>query len=266
MTYSCARFERGGRLPRAGPGRQARPHLPQARPARAARRMRLLDVGCGWGAMALHAASTYGTPRWRSRSARPRRAQLGARRRGGARGPGRGPPPGLPGPSARPSTPSRRSGCSSTSEPSAWSSTSRRCSGCCRPAGGCSTTPSRRRAASKMAGRTFMNRYVFPDGELHRRRRRRSGDAACGLRGPRRRVAARALCADAAALGGQPRGGPGTRRSRLVGEARARVWRLYMAASANGFEDGGLAIHQVLGVRPTASGESGMPRTRRGWN
>jgi cyclopropane-fatty-acyl-phospholipid synthase len=51
----------------------------------------------------------------------------------------------------------------------------------------------------------------------------------------------------------------------LVGVARANVWRLYMAASANGFDDGGLAIHQVLGVVPEPDGRSGMPPTREGW-
>ena len=38
-----------------------------------------------------------------------------------------------------------------------------------------------------------------------------------------------------------------------------------MAASAIGFDDGGLAIHQVLGVVSDADGTSGMPPTRRGW-
>jgi cyclopropane-fatty-acyl-phospholipid synthase len=51
----------------------------------------------------------------------------------------------------------------------------------------------------------------------------------------------------------------------LVGPARANIWRLYMAASANGFDDGGLAVHQVLGVVPDADGTSGMPPTREGW-
>ena len=52
----------------------------------------------------------------------------------------------------------------------------------------------------------------------------------------------------------------------LVGPARADVWRLYMAGSAIGFEDGGIAVHQVLGRRcPTADGTSGMPRTRSSW-
>jgi cyclopropane-fatty-acyl-phospholipid synthase len=53
---------------------------------------------------------------------------------------------------------------------------------------------------------------------------------------------------------------------RLVGEARARVWRLYMAGSAVGFDDGGINVHQVLGVVPDAAGHSGMPPTRAGWD
>ena len=51
----------------------------------------------------------------------------------------------------------------------------------------------------------------------------------------------------------------------MVGEPRAKVWRLYMAGSAIGFEDGGIAIHQVLGVVPTDTGNAGMPPTRRDW-
>jgi cyclopropane-fatty-acyl-phospholipid synthase len=52
---------------------------------------------------------------------------------------------------------------------------------------------------------------------------------------------------------------------KLVGEPRAKIWRLYMAGSVVGFEDGGIAIHQVLGVVPTDSGNSGMPATRHDW-
>jgi cyclopropane-fatty-acyl-phospholipid synthase len=51
----------------------------------------------------------------------------------------------------------------------------------------------------------------------------------------------------------------------IVGGARARIWRLYMAGSAVGFDDGGINLHQVLGVVPDASGASAMPRTRDGW-
>jgi cyclopropane-fatty-acyl-phospholipid synthase len=43
-----------------------------------------------------------------------------------------------------------------------------------------------------------------------------------------------------------------------VGEERARVWRLYMAGSAVGFERNHLQIHQVLCVRPQ-TGAANMP-------
>jgi cyclopropane-fatty-acyl-phospholipid synthase len=44
-----------------------------------------------------------------------------------------------------------------------------------------------------------------------------------------------------------------------VGEPRARVWKLYMAASRAGFELDRLELHQVLGVRLTSNGSAGMP-------
>ena len=50
-----------------------------------------------------------------------------------------------------------------------------------------------------------------------------------------------------------------------VGLTRARIWRLYMAASVIGFENGGIAVHQVLGVVPD-HGRSGMAPTRAGWD
>ncbi|AOW93422.1 cyclopropane-fatty-acyl-phospholipid synthase [Rhodococcus sp. WMMA185] len=52
----------------------------------------------------------------------------------------------------------------------------------------------------------------------------------------------------------------------LVGAERARTWLLYLAASALGFEEKGrLTIHQVLAVRPSDDGGSGLPRTRAMW-
>jgi cyclopropane-fatty-acyl-phospholipid synthase len=43
---------------------------------------------------------------------------------------------------------------------------------------------------------------------------------------------------------------------------RARIWRLYMAGSAIAFETNRLGVNQVLAVKPDAQGRSGMPRTR----
>ena len=51
----------------------------------------------------------------------------------------------------------------------------------------------------------------------------------------------------------------------LVGARRARVWRLYMAGAALSFESGRIGVNQVLGVRQTDDGRSGLPLTRTGW-
>lgn len=42
-----------------------------------------------------------------------------------------------------------------------------------------------------------------------------------------------------------------------VGPGRARVWRLSLALSSVGFERAAMSVHQVLGVRPFADGRSG---------
>lgn len=44
-----------------------------------------------------------------------------------------------------------------------------------------------------------------------------------------------------------------------AGAGRARVWRLYMAAAAVGFERDTNEVHQILATR-TIDGNSGMPR------
>ncbi|MEU3343018.1 class I SAM-dependent methyltransferase [Streptomyces sp. NPDC006668] len=49
---------------------------------------------------------------------------------------------------------------------------------------------------------------------------------------------------------------------KLTSPGRARVWRLYMAASAVGFENNAMGVNQVLAVRPGGDGRSGMPLRR----
>ena len=117
---------------------------------------------------------------------------------------------------------------------------------------------------SRLAGRSFTGRYVFPDGELID-----VGDAVAAMEAAGLEVRdvhslrehyAQTLRCWVANLEAQY-----DRAVELVGEARARVWRLYMAASAVGFDDGGISVHQVLGVLPGDDGASGMPATRDGW-
>ncbi|MFG2379843.1 class I SAM-dependent methyltransferase [Streptomyces avermitilis] len=53
---------------------------------------------------------------------------------------------------------------------------------------------------------------------------------------------------------------------RLTSPGRARVWRLYMAACALAFEHNRIGVNQVLAVRTPESGASGMPLRARTWN
>jgi cyclopropane-fatty-acyl-phospholipid synthase len=48
----------------------------------------------------------------------------------------------------------------------------------------------------------------------------------------------------------------------LVGEPVARVWRLYLVGGALTFEEGRMGVDQILAVRPTDDGVSGMPAVR----
>ena len=51
----------------------------------------------------------------------------------------------------------------------------------------------------------------------------------------------------------------------LVGERRARIWRLYLIGCAVSFQLNHISVHQVLAVRPHPDGSSGMPPTRAGY-
>jgi cyclopropane-fatty-acyl-phospholipid synthase len=117
---------------------------------------------------------------------------------------------------------------------------------------------------TKLSRRSFVGRYVFPDGELLDladtiTAMQRAGFEVRDVENLREHYARTLQCWvenleaqwDAAV--------------ELVGERRARVWQLYMSGSLNGFYDGGLQIYQTLGVRRDA-GRSHMPATRRGWD
>jgi cyclopropane-fatty-acyl-phospholipid synthase len=55
------------------------------------------------------------------------------------------------------------------------------------------------------------------------------------------------------------------RAVRLTGPGRARVWRLYMAASALAFERNRIGVNQILAVRTPDSGVAGLPLRSREW-
>jgi len=116
---------------------------------------------------------------------------------------------------------------------------------------------------SRMSSRSFVGRYVFPDGELVDLADTISvmeqvGFEVRDVENLREHYAAtlREWVANLdehwdAAVG-------------LVGERRARVWRLYMSGSINGFVDNGLQLYQTLGVKSVRR-PTDLPPTRRDW-
>jgi cyclopropane-fatty-acyl-phospholipid synthase len=48
----------------------------------------------------------------------------------------------------------------------------------------------------------------------------------------------------------------------LIGETGARVWRLYLVGGALAFEENRMGVDQILAVRPDQHGGSGLPATR----
>ena len=115
MTYSCAILSRGAKTLEEAQDDQARARLHEAR--RCEPGERVLDVGCGWGAFALHAAREHGvhvTGITLSRAAGGAGARARARRPGSPTG----------STSASWTTASSPASRSTRSPRSAWSSTS----------------------------------------------------------------------------------------------------------------------------------------------
>ena len=108
---------------------------------------------------------------------------------------------------------------------------------------------------------SFIDRYVFPDGELEPLATMVEALEGAGLEvrdvESLREHYALTLRAWVANLEAG-----WDRAVALSSAGRARVWRLYMAGSALGFEGNRLGVNQVLAVRPGERGASGMPRTR----
>ena len=120
----------------------------------------------------------------------------------------------------------------------------------------CITRPDDSEPARRRGG--FINRYVFPDGELESPGYLVSQmhDAGFEVRHSEnlREHYAKTLAAWCANLEAHAEEAVAE-----VGDGTARVWRLYMAGSRLGFERNQIQLHQVLGVRLSAGGVSGMP-------
>ena len=106
----------------------------------------------------------------------------------------------------------------------------------------------------------FINRYVFPDGELEGVGTIVSVLQDNGLE-VRHEENFREHYARTCAAWGANLEDHWDEAVAEVGEGRARVWRLYLAASRLGFVQRRIELHQVLAVR-TERGVSGMPLER----
>jgi cyclopropane-fatty-acyl-phospholipid synthase len=223
--------------------------------------MRLLDVGCGWGGMAMHAAAHHGVRAVGVTISR-RQAELAEKRVAEA---------GLSeqveirvqdyrevrdGPYDAISS----IGMFEHVGEARLSEYFDRLHALVRPQGrvlnhGISRPPGHK---ARLPRRSFINRYVFPDGELHEVGRvvsimQASGFEVRHVETLREHYALtlRQWVANLEAHWDEA--------VAEVGEARARVWRLYMAGSAVNFEAGRTQVHQVLATPATADGSSGVP-------
>lgn len=108
---------------------------------------------------------------------------------------------------------------------------------------------------------TFSNRYVFPDGELTpiSHSLRIAEDRGFEVRDVESLREHYALTLRRWVRRLEQRRDQALKH---VDEVTYRVWRLFMSGSAHGFEAGDLNVYQSLSVKPGSHGESGLPLTR----
>jgi cyclopropane-fatty-acyl-phospholipid synthase len=258
MVYSCAYFADPGESLEAAQARKLELICRKLRPAAGER---LLDIGCGWGSLVLHAAARHGV-RALGITLSAAQAEYANERIGAA---------GLAGRAevrVADYRELRRQPFDKIASVGMYEHVGRvelegyvgRVRALLRPGGLFLNHGVARLHSDPPDGDTFISRYVFPDGELHpvseaMAAMRRAGMEVRDVESLRdhypttlRRWAANLAAHRAEAIA-------------EVGEERERVWRLYTLASALAFEAGEIAVYQVLAARSGAP--HGLPLTRR---
>ena len=223
--------------------------------------MRLLDVGCGWGGMVIHAAREYGVKALGvTLSAQQAAWAQAAIEREGLSGLAEVrhldyrdvPETGFNAVSSIGLT----EHIGKANLPSYFSFLFRKLKAGGRLLNHCITRPDNLQPAIRKRG--FINRYVFPDGELEGPGYLISlmHDAGFEVRHEEnlREHYAKTLAAWCDNLDAH-----WSEAVTEVGQGTARVWRLYMAGSRLGFDRNHIELHQVLCARLAADGTSGMP-------
>ena len=224
---------------------------------------RLLDVGCGWGTMVVHAARYYGVQvlgvtlsRQQAEWGQKRIAELGLSnvaeiRHDDYRNVAES---GFDAISSIGLT--EHIGARNLPSYVSFLSTKVRSQG--RFLNHCITRPV---TASPARTGGFINRYVFPDGELES-----AGTIITAIQDNgfevRHEENFREHYARTCAAWGANLDAKWDESVAEVGEATARVWRLYLAGSRLGFAQRRIELHQVLAVRTDDTGASGMPLDR----
>lgn len=265
MVYSCAYWEDAGTLDSA-----QRDKLELvSRKLGLTPGQRLLDVGCGWGSMAMHAAGEYGVSvvgvtlsQEQAAYARKRVADQGLTDRieirvQDYRDVADGPYDAISSIGMAEHVGSER-----------YFEYASNLYGLLKPGGRLLNHQIARRPQrdeSTYHPDEFIDAYVFPDGELAPlgstvTQLERAGFEVRDVESIREHYALTLRRWVAALEAGWDRA------VRLTGPGRARVWRLYMAACAVAFERNRIGVNQVLAVRTPESGTSGMPLRARTWN
>lgn len=261
MTYSCAYFSSPDQSLEEA---QRDKYELICRKLRLRPGERVLDVGCGWGSYAIHAAQSYGANVVGVTLSRPQ-ADLAAKRAAEAgvadrveirvqdeRDVNDGPYDAIASVGMFEHVGAER-----------LAEYFSHLHALLRPGGrllnhGISRPPGEKRA--RFAKRSFIEHFVFPDGELHE-----AGSVVSTMQEAGFEVRDVESLREhyALTLRNWVRNLEAGREEAIAhaGEQRYRVWRLYMAGSALNFEAGRTQVHQILGVR-AEDGVSGVPLRR----